>query len=315
MSDTEPDGGDLGVRAAEAFSVLSNETRLQTLVALWEAYDPFAEDNAIPFSELYDAVDIDDTGNFNYHLGKLSPRFVTQGDRGYWLSSAGLSLVQAVVAGSAIRTPEQEATTVDEPCPHCGTPVRVAYSGESVRVTCPDCSGWFAWEGLGDGGIVRFAFPPAGLEGRSPREILHATVVYQLTQVESMMEGVCPTCGGRVETRLAVCEDHDADAGICDACGTGFLARSLWACTTCKEAVRGPSWGPVLTHPAVVAFFHQHGIDHAHASWPAMARGDDCREELVSADPVRLRITVSAGEDELAVTVNESLTVVDVEAV
>lgn len=43
-----------------------------------------------------------------------------------------------------------------------------------------------------------------------------------------------------------------------------------------------------------------------------MARGDACREELVSTDPVRMQITVPAGEDEIEVTVDDSLTVVDV---
>lgn len=313
MADPESEGNELGALASDAFSVLSNETRLLTLFALWEAYDPFADDDGIPFSELYDRVDVDDTGNFNYHLGKLRGRFVTRGDGGYELSETGLALVQAVVAGLAIRSPEHEATTIDESCPRCGAPVRLAYSGESVRVTCTECAGWFEWEGITDGGIVWFAFPPAGLDGRSLEEILHATVVYQLNQVESMMDGVCPTCGGRVEMRLAVCEDHDAEDGICDACGTRFLGRAHWACTTCKAEIRGPSWAPVVNHPAVIAFFYDHGIEHAHASWTAMDRGDACREELVSTDPVRMRITVSAGEDELLVTIDDSLTVVDVD--
>ncbi len=308
MTGPEPTRDELGTLAADAFSVLSNETRLLTLLALWEAYDPFATNNAVSFSELYDRVDADDTGNFNYHLGKLNDGFITQVDEGYELSSAGLSLVQAVVAGSALRSPEHEASTIDETCPHCGAPVQVAYTGEAVQVTCTECAGWF-----GEGQIMGFSFPPAGLGGRSLEEVLHAMVSHQLKQVESMTDGVCPTCGGHVEMRLDVCEDHDTEDGLCDTCDTRFLARTLWACMMCKDAVRGPSWGPVLDHPAVVAFFSDHGIEHAHASWAAMARGDACREQLVSTDPTRLRITLSAGEDELEVTVDDSLAVVDVE--
>lgn len=313
MVDMGPDESELGALAVDAFSVLSNETRLLTLLSLWEAYDPFADDNTIQFSDLYDRVDVDDTGNFNYHLDKLSDRFVTRSDSGYELSSAGLALVQAVIAGSSIRSLEQETTTIDESCPHCGAPIRLAYSGGVVQVTCTECAGWFEWEGITEGGIVAFAFPPAGFDGRLPGEVLHATVIYQLNQIESMMDGVCPTCGGRVEMRLNVCEDHHADDGICGACGTRFLARTHWACTTCKDAVRGPSWASVIDHPAVVSFFYDHGIEHAHASWAAMARGDACREELISTDPLRMRITVPAGGDELSVTVDDSLTVVAID--
>ncbi|WP_317175951.1 DUF7351 domain-containing protein [Halomontanus rarus] len=313
MTDLESGRSKLGALATDAFSVLSNETRLLTLLALWEVHDPFADQNAIPFSELYDRVNADDTGNFNYHLGKLSDGFVVQGDGGYELSEAGLSLVQAVIAGSAIRTSEHEATRINESCPHCGAPVRLAYPGEYVRVTCTECAGWFEWEGITEGGIVAFPLPPAGLDGRSLEEVLHTMVVYQLNRVQSMLNRVCPTCGGCVEMQLVVCEDHDAEDGICDACGTRFLGRAHLACTTCKDRVRGPSWTPVINHPAVVAFFYDHGIEHNHASWAAMARGDTCREELVSTDPIRMRITVPAGEDELVVTVDGSLTVVNVE--
>lgn len=308
MTDSE-----LGEAATEAFSVLSNQTRLLTLLALWEAYDPFAEDNAVPFSELYDRVTIDDTGNFNYHLDKLSNGFITRTDAGYELSSAGLALVQTVVAGSAIRSPEHEATTIAESCPHCDALVQLAYTGEYVRIICTECAGWFEWEGSTGGLVMGFRFPPAGLDGRSKEEVLHAMVVSQLNQVESMMDGVCPTCAGRVDMRLDVCESHDVDDGICDACGTRFLARTYWACRRCKHSIRGPGWAPVVHHPAVVTFYYDHGIEHAHASWAAMARGDACRDELVSQDPVRMRFTLFADGDELAVTVDDSLTVVDIE--
>jgi len=43
-----------------------------------------------------------------------------------------------------------------------------------------------------------------------------------------------------------------------------------------------------------------------------MARGDACREECVSTDPIRMRITVPVGEEELGVTVDDSPTVVTI---
>lgn len=41
-----------GNRASEAFSILSDETRLSVLLALWEAFGPVAANNAVSFSDL-----------------------------------------------------------------------------------------------------------------------------------------------------------------------------------------------------------------------------------------------------------------------
>jgi hypothetical protein len=37
----------------------------------------------MPFSELYEAVDVDDPGKFNYHRKKLLGRFVRKDEDGY----------------------------------------------------------------------------------------------------------------------------------------------------------------------------------------------------------------------------------------
>ena len=44
--------GAVGPETTEAFGLLANETRLAIMLALWEAYDPHAEDNAVGFTEL-----------------------------------------------------------------------------------------------------------------------------------------------------------------------------------------------------------------------------------------------------------------------
>jgi AcrR family transcriptional regulator len=84
--------------------VLSNETRLAILPALWETYDPHAERNAVPFSELRDRVGIRQGGQFNYHLEQLLGHFVRKGDDGYKLRQAARHVVQAVLSGTARRT-------------------------------------------------------------------------------------------------------------------------------------------------------------------------------------------------------------------
>ncbi|QRV14078.1 helix-turn-helix transcriptional regulator [Haloterrigena salifodinae] len=69
MGETEPSRDRTAVDPEEAFRLLGHEIRVQILLALWRA-----SDHALGFSELYDAVDVDDSGQFTYHLSKLEGR-------------------------------------------------------------------------------------------------------------------------------------------------------------------------------------------------------------------------------------------------
>lgn len=71
-SPLEAAAGAAGPHATEAFGLLANETRLAVLLALWEAYDPHADQNAVPFSRVLNRVETDDPGNLTYHLEKTT---------------------------------------------------------------------------------------------------------------------------------------------------------------------------------------------------------------------------------------------------
>lgn len=71
---------------AEAFKILGNETRLATLIVLWDARDPWDPHDGLSFSEIYERIDVGDSGQFNYHLDKLVPHFVEETEDGYRLT-------------------------------------------------------------------------------------------------------------------------------------------------------------------------------------------------------------------------------------
>ena len=77
--------GATGPRAVEAFSILGHETRLAILLALWEAYEPFAAENAVPFAELRRHVGMRDGSQFNYHLSRLVGHYVQKTETRYEL--------------------------------------------------------------------------------------------------------------------------------------------------------------------------------------------------------------------------------------
>jgi len=95
------------------FGLLSDETR-DILRALWNGDDELA------FSALYDAVDVDDSGRFNYHLDKLVGQFVAKTDDGYEFTAAGVRVNGAIEAGSYATTGAMEPIPLESACPTCG---------------------------------------------------------------------------------------------------------------------------------------------------------------------------------------------------
>jgi hypothetical protein len=118
-----------------AFSVLSDQTRLEILTVLGKASEPLV------FSELFERVDYDDSANFNYHLQQLLGHFVREVDDGYTLRHAGGRVVQAILSGTVTENPVVERTAVDRPCFLCGGDLELSYREERIALFCPDCGG------------------------------------------------------------------------------------------------------------------------------------------------------------------------------
>lgn len=313
--------GDVGPRSVEAFKLLSDETRLAILLALWETHEPFSDADAPSFSELLDRVDYDDSANFSYHLGKLEGVFVESTDDGYRLAQAGHKFVRAVIAGAGITETTLEPTEFGVDCWICGGSLAITYKNEHLYTVCRDCAGKFATDGRKPPGtIMGFSFDPAGLANRTAGEIFAATVFRAMQKFTMQMGGLCPDCSGTVEASLHVCESHPSD-GICSNCGRRDPIQARWVCTVCKNAGHGPPGGNLILHPRVVAFYAEHGLyvgydatdlDAIMEYVEAMTSHD---HELVSADPPRVRVTVRADGDELRLTVDEEMSVLDVEEV
>ena len=71
--------------------MLSAPNRLEILLALARADTPVA------YSTLRNVTDVDDKGQFNYHVRQLRGEFLEQGEDGYALTDAGSGLVRTVL--------------------------------------------------------------------------------------------------------------------------------------------------------------------------------------------------------------------------
>lgn len=328
MSDTnsaesplEAAAGAAGPHATDAFSHLANETRLAILLALWEAYDPCADDDAVPFSELYDRVDYGHTGNFSYHLEQLEGQFVRKraDEEGYELRKTGLKVVQSVIAGAGVQDATLERSSIDQTCSHCGAETAVTYEDGVVYHVCTECEGNTVNDDHPDGYLNATRLDPAGLIDRGPEELLAAAGVAAYRQMRTMFEGLCSACSGAVDATLEHCSDHDAD-GLCGTCGRPFAVWTRFQCRVCKDAHYTTPTMLALFHPSVVAFYDDHGVSTQwHADdFDSVTRVQDLVTDhhemaVVSEDPLRVEVTVKFDGDERRLTFDETASVVDVD--
>lgn len=305
----------------EAFKVLSNNTRLAILLALWEATAPGSTlpKTAVPavsFSELQERVGLRDSGQFNYHLDRLKGRFVRQTDEGYTLTTTGHQILSAVFAGTLTDSPTFEDELIDAECPRCGAPVVIDYSDGILTERCTSCAG--LWQGPGDqpGVLTQRDRPPVGLANRTPQEFERTGNTWDRHRWQSMVEGVCPACSGTVTGTIHVCETHEtSNETICEDCESIFKIQSIFVCDICKHHTRGPAWLPVLTEGTVRAFFHKHGLNPDalldEFSWNIL--GDVITEGEVRQEvPLEIRVTVELDGDFLEVILDDEARILDV---
>lgn len=315
----EAAAGAVRPHATEAFALLGDETRLAILLVLWENYDPHADDDAMPFSEIFGRIDYDSPGSFRYHLEQLDGQFIRQRARRerYELRMPGIKLVQSIIAGAGVHDVTRKATEIDQACPFCDAPTTVRYREGLLVQACTACEG-VAPERTGvDGFLNAVKFEPAGVADRSPERLRSVSRIASLRQTRSMFDGVCPTCSGPVDGWLDACLDH-VPGGVCESCGYRFPARARFQCRICKDHARTSPKALALFHPAVVSFYDDHDVSiRFHADDPeSVLRGFELMDahgmELVSEDSLEVDVTVTCGEDSIAITFDDTANVVDV---
>ncbi len=315
--DTTPRG--VESRAAEAFALLGDETRVSILLALWEAYEPHADDNAVPFSEIFDRVDRDDRGNVSYHLSELQGQFVRQRTArgGYELRETGLKLVRTILAGAGVQDVERDRTEIDQPCPFCGAPTAVSYRDGAVLHTCTACEGVGTAQTDTAGFLSGVPFDPAGLTERTAAELRAASTVAALRQIQSLFDGLCPACSGPVQGWLECCPDHDP-TGTCARCERKFAAWARFRCRVCKNHSTTSPKTLALFHPAVISFYDDHGVSTRIRAddFARVRRVYDLMDahglELLGHDPPRVAVSAVQDEDTIRLTFDETVAVVDV---
>jgi len=282
----------------EAFAVLGNEIRIDVLRTLAAADEPLA------FSELYDRVDVADSGQFNYHLDQTLGHFVVDGDDGYRLADPGRRVVEAVLSGAVTDRPEMDRRSVDAPCPNCGGGVQLRWGSGGVELFCTSCDGRFGERHLSLapdaelGYLGRYHIPPAGRDGRDADELLTAAWTWTNLEVMAVANNLCPRCSATLDRDVRLCDDHAE--GVCPTCDRRTRVGFAVDCSNCPFATGGEPVLALVDHPALLAFETRNGIDPV--SPDSVTRIErlhgDYEETVHSVDPLRASYTFRLDADE-----------------
>jgi len=272
--------------ADEAFGVLGNETRLRTLQCLFDADEP------LTFSDLREGVGMRDSGQFNYHLDKLLGTFARVTEDGYELTAAGTQVAGAILAGEYTKTIRADPVDVGANCSYCEGPLVSYFAEERVRISCGGCGR----------DLISLSMPPGALEAYPQEKWPKVAERWTRTQFEMAMAGFCPTCRGPIEERVTLEPESLSEL---------FEAGVVYACERCSLELSANAASGVLTHPAVVGFHHEHGIDVDRTAiweleWPVSPTAD-----VVSEDPIRVEIPIELDGDRLVLVIDGSATVVE----
>lgn len=285
---SSPSEDDIVASSADVFSLLGDEVRLEIISVL-----STVSESPLSFSTLHDHVGLSDSGQFNYHLSKLVPHFVSKADSGYKLTSAGRRVARAVSAGYYTQSVELEPFETNGICVFCGERgLRASYTDEQFHIDCPAC----------EESILRVNAPPSLVRGRDPETALSAFDRWSQSRVEqASRHDFCPYCGGAVAPTHQ--EDHPLER---------FSVLPVFSCQVCSGTITTSYGALAAADPVVESFTERHGGEQRNY-WEIEQYVTDRYVEHLSAEPPRVRVTFPAGEERCRVTINEAHEIVRTE--
>lgn len=286
--------------ATDAFGLLADETRLKILLALAEnpGLAGFESHDEMGFEELRQAVGVEDTGRFNYHLKKLRDHFVQKGQGGYSLRYAGFRVTADVASGlfggeSPSKSAETDVTCIVE---DCDRDMQVSYEDGTITLVCP-----------ADGHQPTFqtALPPNAAVDRTPLELLTIATRDARHMMEQIQAGTCPFCWSEMDVMAPAGE-------FPDEAGCGFSAT----CGSCWLEFLSPVAVMAVHHPAVQMTYADVGrpLDETpYLQYPFVR--DPPATIHRSSDPTRIAVDTDPDTDVDGPTLvfDETLSVVAVE--
>nr|WP_303647798.1 ArsR family transcriptional regulator [Haloarchaeobius amylolyticus] len=269
---------------------MSDPTRVGIVEALVAARREDPGDPTLSFSALRDRVGVDDSGRFNYHLGKLRGRFVERTDDGYELSYAGEQVAAAILAGTLDEGETLDTVRLDHGCPICGATMTARFDQGTLTAECDEGHQ-----------VYRTGVPLAAARGRTVEELLSFSVDLIHSRVLLNTRGICHECYGHVESEVQYQEANDVS----------FHALH-WTCQQCGTKSQSSLGICLLQHPDLLTFYRDHGVDVAE-TYPWLLPVIQTPAEQVSAEPERYRLEIAEDDETFRATLDGDGSVVATE--
>ncbi|ELZ85008.1 hypothetical protein C453_10520 [Haloferax elongans ATCC BAA-1513] len=277
--------------AVSTFSSLANETRLTILDVLADA--PVG----LSFSQLYEAVPIDDTGNFNYHLTQLTGSFVQKHDGVYKITPTGTAILGALVAGTFDADLSIEPIPTNWECLQCGGDFTVRCVDTRAHLRCDTCE---------SGSTI--SVPPSAVDSTSKENLPTTLIQWYRSRIQQLRAGFCHRCSSQTDRRLVEGVDPEADAP------TPSVVR--FDCRRCGASATVSGATLVTFHPVVEGFFREYGLEthnqHPTQVWRAL---DSSEVRTTSENPLEVEVQFSMDEETVSAVITAAGCVEDVRRV
>jgi hypothetical protein len=278
----------------EAFTALADSTRVEILRTLWES-----DEEGLTFTDLREAVGMSDSGQFNYHLDKLTGRFLSKTDTGYSLTIAGRLVYGSILSGAYSKEQSLGPIPLSDPCPACGGSRTLSYADETVTVECESC------DIAPTSGV-----PPGVFAGYETDAIPEVANRYFRTIVQQTENGFCWYCEGQT-TPTVVSMDSIVDDDLEYPGDKTELPVVQYECERCGDTLTVNLGISFLYHPAVVSFYFEHDINvHKGSLWEFATWSTD-RTRILDSDPFRAQVSYHAGEERLDLVVDEQHSLIE----
>jgi len=279
-------GGRTASDVRDAFALLGHEVRLDIVLALLEGWRA-AHTEPQSYSDLMRAVGMEDSGKFNYHLGRLRGAYVRKVDGGYVPTGAATALYRAVVATDPTGEAERTAFAVDANCPDCGGALRGAYEQDFLSVTCQDC-GSLAED-------FTYPFPKNGLTDRTDGEVLAAVHERAEHHLSLARSGQCPFCAGTT-----------AVTGLVEEPGDPATHDVEITCATCTFVVGVQLLFALVRVPRVAAALLALGIDVGAVTYWELP---EPTIQVLGRDPLEIAADLETDQGSARIVVDDDLDV------
>lgn len=277
----------------DLLSLLDDPTRLEMLLTLGEATQPRGSE-AFTFSDFRDAVEIQDSGRFNYHLSQLRGTFIEETEDGYRPTYPGLVLYKLIRSGALTTSEMAPPADTGVECLECAAMVEAAYDAQLLTLRCPACETTY----------TRIHVPPGCVADTDGPHRFRAAIQYTFREVLPLTHGICPNCGGSATHDVLDPDEHRSDTE---------LPTVVHSCHECNYWMQTSFGIPIALDPGVIAAFHDHGIDLLSGRTNHILRFMQSEAlSVLSRDPWSVEISIPLAGETVSIEVDETLTVKDI---